>query len=68
MAMTLRLSPELDKAAQKVADEEQTSKHSLVIRALEEFIARQQDTRVLLESLDETSRDYAEMIKRLEDA
>lgn len=68
MAMTLRLSPDLDAALQKVADAEHTSKHSLALQALEELVARRQKTQRVLESIDDTTRDYAEMIKRLEDA
>jgi predicted transcriptional regulator len=68
MAMTLRLSPELDEAADKLAAEQHTSKHSLIVRAFEEFISREEKTRRVLGSIDETKRDYAETIRRLEDA
>ena len=68
MAMTLRLSPELDAALQKAADAEHTFKHSLALQALEEMVARRQKSRRVLDSIDETNRDSAEMIRRLEDA
>jgi predicted transcriptional regulator len=68
MAMTVRFSPEMDAALQKLADLRHTSKHSLVLQAVEDMMASEEKTRRVLDSLDETSRDYAEMIKRLEDA
>jgi predicted transcriptional regulator len=68
MAMTVRFSPELDKQLQEIADARHTSKHALVLQAVEEYIMRDIKTRRVLESIDETSRDYAEAIKRLEDA
>ena len=68
MAMTVRLPPELDAQLQKIADARHTSKHALVLQAVEEHVRREAKTRRVLESLDETSRDYAEAIKRLEDA
>ncbi|HEU4807421.1 MAG TPA: ribbon-helix-helix protein, CopG family [Homoserinimonas sp.] len=68
MAMTVRLSPELDAQLQKIADARHTSKHALVLQAVEEYMTRDIKTRRVLESIDETSRDYAETIKRLEDA
>ena len=68
MAMTVRFSPELDEQLQTIADARHTSKHALVLQAVEEYILRDSKTRRVLESLDETSRDYAEAIQRLEDA
>jgi predicted transcriptional regulator len=68
MAMTLRFPTELDAALQRLADARHTSKHSLVLRAVEELLMNEEKTRRVLGSLDETSRDYAEMIKRLEDS
>lgn len=68
MAMTVRLSPELDEQLQKVADARHTSKHALVLQAVEDLVLNDDKARRVLGSLDETSRDYAEMIKRLEDS
>jgi predicted transcriptional regulator len=68
MAMTLRFPTDLDEALQRLADARHTSKHSLVLRAVEELVMNEEKTRRVLGSLDETSRDYAEMIKRLEDS
>ena len=68
MAMTVRFPPEFDAAIQRIAESQHTSKHALVLRGMQEFIAREEKTAMVLGSLDETSRDYAEMIKRLEDS
>ena len=68
MAMTVRIPAELDAQLQKMADARHTSKHALVVQAVEDSVTRDSRTRLVLESVDETSRDYAEAIKRLEDA
>jgi predicted transcriptional regulator len=68
MAMTLRLSTDLDAALQAIADARHTSKHALVLQAVEEIVTREEKTQRVLGSLNETARDYAEMIKRLEDS
>ena len=68
MAMTVRFSPEVDARLQQLADARHTSKHSLVLQAVEGFLETTSKTERVLESLAETSRDYAETIRRLEDA
>ena len=68
MAMTVRFSPELDAQLQKVAEARHTSKHALVLQAVEEHLMQEVKTRRVVESLDETTRDYAETIERLKDA
>jgi len=68
MAMTVRFSPELDAALQQIADARHTSKHALVLQAMEELVTNEEKTRRVIDSLDETSRDYAEMLTRLKDA
>ena len=68
MAMTLRFPTELDEQLQQLADAQHTSKHALVLQAVEEHIMRELKTKRVLESVDETSRDYAELMRRLEDA
>jgi predicted transcriptional regulator len=68
MAMTIRFPTELDAALQKIADAKHTSKHALVLQAVEDLVTREEKTQRVLGSLDETSRDYAEMITRLEDS
>ena len=68
MAMTVRFSEELDSELQSLADAQHTSKHALVLRAVEEHLARETKTRRVLASIDDTSKVYAETIQRLEDA
>ena len=68
MAMTLRFPPELDAALQSIADAKHTSKHSIVLQAVEEYVSKEEKNKRVLGSLDDTSRDYAETITRLEDA
>lgn len=68
MAMTVRFSAELDARLEELAAERQASKHALVVRAVEELLLREHKTAAVLASIDETSRDYAGLIRRLEDA
>lgn len=66
--MTLRIPAHLDAALDALAESQHSSKSAIVIQALEEHLRRERKTQVVLESLDETSRDYADLITRLEDA
>lgn len=68
MALTLRIPDELDARLEALASAQHSSKSAVVLRAVEEHIAREQRTRQVLDLIDETSRDYAELIERLEDA
>lgn len=68
MAMTVRIPAELDERLEALADARHSSKHAVVLRAVEEYVARESRTAIVLESLDETTRDYADLIQRLEDA
>lgn len=68
MAMTVRFSSELDEQLQKMADVRHTSKHALVQQAVEDYILRDDKTKRVMESIDETSTDYAETLQRIEDA
>lgn len=68
MAMTIRLPADLDARLDALAEQTHTSKHAVVVQAVEAHIDRQLKTAAVIESLDETSRDYAELIRRLEDA
>lgn len=68
MAMSVRFSPELDAQLQKVAEARHTSKHALVLQAVEEHLMQDLRTKRVIESLDETTRAYAETIERLKDA
>lgn len=68
MAMTVRLPPELDSALESIARQRHTSKHALLIEAAERFTRQESKTERVLASVDETRRDYAELLQRLEDA
>jgi predicted transcriptional regulator len=68
MAMTVRFSTDLDARLEALAEERQASKHALVVRAVEELLMRERKTQAVLASIDETSHDYAGLIRRLEDA
>ena len=68
MAMTLRLPDDLDRQLEELATAQHSSKQAVVLRAIESHIARELRLNQVIESLDETSRDYAELITRLEDA
>jgi predicted transcriptional regulator len=68
MAMTLRFPPELDAALQKIADARHTSKHSLVLGALEDYVVSQTKADLVMESVERTLARDAELLTRLEDA
>ena len=68
MAMTLRLSPELDDALQVIADARHTSKHSIVLQALEDLVSQEEKTRLVMESVARTLVDDAELMRRLADS
>jgi predicted transcriptional regulator len=68
MAMTLRFPTELDAALQKIADARHTSKHSLVLQALEDYVVAQTKADAVMESVERTLARDAELLTRLEDA
>lgn len=68
MAMTVRFSPELDARLQAIADARHTSKHSLVLQAVEEFMDTATKTDRVMESVERTIVRDAELLARLEDA
>lgn len=68
MAMTVRLPEQLDSALESIAHERHTSKHALLIEAVDRFTKQESKTDRVLASVDETTREYAELLKRLEDA
>jgi predicted transcriptional regulator len=68
MAMTVRFSPELDKQLQEIADARHTSKHALVLQAVEGFVRTETiDSRVMA-SVDRTLKRDSELLAWLEDA
>lgn len=68
MAMTVRLPEELDSALEAIAKQRHTSKHALLIEAADRFTRQESKTERVLASVDETVTEYAELLKRLEDA
>lgn len=68
MAMTVRLPSELDAKLEAVARARHTSKHALLIEAADRFVGEEQKTEMVLAVIDEIAVDYADALKRLEDA
>ena len=68
MAMTVRFSPELDKQLQEIADARHTSKHALVLQAVEGLVRTETVEGRVMASVDRTLRRDAELLTRLEDA
>jgi predicted transcriptional regulator len=68
MAMTVRFTPEMDAALQRVADATHTSKHSVVLRAVEEMVVAESKREQVLASVERTIVRDAELLARLEDA
>ena len=68
MAMTLRLPEDLDRKLDALAAERHTSKHALLIEAANRFVRSNAKTERVLSAIDEIADEYADTIKRLEDA
>lgn len=68
MAMTLRLPAELDAKLEEIARARHSSKHAVIIEAAERFANSESKTAEVLRIVDEISEQYADTIKRLEDA
>jgi predicted transcriptional regulator len=68
MAMTLRLPEELDRKLEAIAAARHTSKHALLIEAADRFARTESKTERALAAVDEISDQYADALKRLEDA
>jgi predicted transcriptional regulator len=68
MAMTLRFPIELDAALQKIADARHTSKHALVLGALEAYVITETKSEQVMASIERTLVRDAELLTRLEDA
>ena len=68
MAMTVRLPQQIDSALEAIARQRHTSKHALLVEAADRFARQESKTERVLASVDETNGDYAELLKRLEDA
>lgn len=68
MAMTLRLPEELDKQLEEIARARHTSKHAVVVEAALRFANNEAKTEKALRLADDVMGQYAETIRRLEDA
>ncbi len=66
--MTVRFTPEMDAALQRVADATHTSKHSVVLRAVEEMVVAELKRERVMASVERTIVRDAELLARLEDA
>lgn len=68
MAMTIRFPTDLDSDLQKIADARHTSKHAIVLAALEAYVIAQTKTDRVIASVERTLERDAELLQRLEDA
>lgn len=68
MAMTLRLPEELDRLLDELARARGTSKHALLIEASDRFVRSESKTDRVLAAVDDIGVEYADAIRRLEDA
>lgn len=68
MAMTVRLPEDLDAKLTEIARERHTSKHALLIEAVERFASTESKTARVLRLADDIGERYADVIERLADA
>lgn len=68
MAMTVRLTPEFDQQLQAIADAHHTSKHALVLQAVEMLVKSESKTERVMASVERTLERDAGLLARLEDA
>ncbi len=68
MAMTLRLPPELDAQLERLAAMRHTSKHALILEAADRFAKAHDKTADVLSAVEEITDQFADALKRLEDA
>jgi len=68
MAMTVRLPEEIDAQLEKLARDRHTSKHAVLIEAVDRFVKQESKTERVLAAVDDIGVEYAEAIRRLEDA
>ena len=68
MAMTVRFSPDVDARLQQIADARHTSKHALVLQAVEDFMETATKTDRVMQSVERTLVRDAELLARLEDS
>ncbi|MBX3093992.1 MAG: ribbon-helix-helix protein, CopG family [Cryobacterium sp.] len=68
MAMTVRFSPDVDARLQQIADARHTSKHAIVLQAVEDFMETATKTDRVMQSVERTLVRDAELLARLEDS
>lgn len=68
MAMTVRLPEELDARLEAIARARSTSKHALLIEAADRFVGDEVRTAMVLAAVDEIGVEYADALRRLQDA
>jgi predicted transcriptional regulator len=68
MAMTLRLTPEQDKALNSLAKARGISKHQLALEAIDREIQEQMKYELVSELGKRIMREHKGLLKRLEDA
>jgi predicted transcriptional regulator len=68
MAMTVRLPADLDARLETLAATRHVSKHALLIEATERFMNSSDKTERVLSAVEEIGREYADALRRLEDA
>lgn len=68
MAMTLRIPAELDAKLEKLAAERHTSKHAVLLEAAERFVRSEDKTERVLAAVEIIGEEYADTLRRLEDA
>ncbi len=66
--MTLRLPEELDRRLDELAAQRHTSKHSLVLQAVEELVRAQDAQEKIDRAVDYTFERYGDVVDRLADA
>jgi len=66
--MTVRLPIELDRALEAIAAARSTSKHAILVEAADRFVRQESKTDRVLRAVDEIGVEYAEALRRLEDA
>jgi len=65
MAMTLRLDDDLDRQVQQLADAQGLSKQQLLVRAVQEYLARESRTTRTLANAKHVARENAGLLDRL---
>ncbi len=68
MAMTARLPSELDTRLEALARARHTSKHALLVEAVDRFVSAESKTERAVETAQGVADRYSTLLRRLEDA